>query len=375
MGICSRHPCNEFTLVFRETRETVDIQQGTHRRHTRRRFFYKWISLFLFLIITTSVVITEVYLNLDTRGLIHKVLIGVVALPSRELNSAGSYLVEYPHEYHFTINQPEKCEQQKPFLVLIVPVVPHNRADRDIIRRTWGGERKVLGKVVTLFFLLGRQTGGEAEQVQQRVLQESKEHRDLIQSDFLDSYKNLTIKTMVMMEWLAAHCSSASYAMKIDSDIFLNLNNLITMLLLLPPQGDYMTGFVECEAVVLRNPSSKWYLPVELFPETYYPCYTLGLAYVFSLDLPQKLVEASRHVQALYIEDVYLGMCMSYLRIPPTYPQTWNSFSFSPLPYDRCIYSEIIATTTPEYTDRLWVWSDFKSPGPLCQRDDTVQPF
>ncbi|XP_056134950.1 beta-1,3-galactosyltransferase 1-like [Lampris incognitus] len=275
------------------------------------------------------------------------------------------YLVEYPSEYHFVINQPRKCQQQNPFLVLMVPVAPQNRADRDVIRSTWGSERVVLGKAVSLFFLLGQPTVDGADQIQQQVRQESEEKRDLLQADFLDCYKNLTIKTMVMLEWLDAHCSTASYAMKIDSDMFLNLQNLVKMLLNAPKEN-YMTGLVAQGASVLRQPTSKWFLPADLFPESQYPPYALGLGYILSLDLTTKLVEASRHVKALYIEDVYLGLCMRYLHILPTNPKDWNWFHVFPLAYSRCAYSKIIATTTASETDRVSIWKDFKRPGPFC---------
>ncbi|XP_022605331.1 beta-1,3-galactosyltransferase 1-like [Seriola dumerili] len=279
--------------------------------------------------------------------------------------SPGPYLVEYPSEYHFITNEPQKCEQQKPFLVLVVPVAPQNRAHRDIIRNSWGGESLILGRVVSLFFLLGLHTGEGGEQLKEQLLQESKEHQDLIQSDFVDCYKNLTIKTMVMLEWLDSYCSSASYAMKIDSDMFLNVPNLINMLIS-APKTNYMTGLVARGGAVLRDPTSKWFLPVEIYPHSVYPRYALGLGYIFSLDLTKKLVEASRHVKAVYIEDVYLGLCMQHLGIPPTNPPDWGYFNVFPVPYSRCAYSRLIATTTQENVDRMWIWKDLKKPGRDC---------
>ncbi|KAG7483126.1 beta-1,3-galactosyltransferase 1-like [Solea senegalensis] len=169
--------------------------------------------------------------------------------------SPGPYLVEYPYQYHFIMNEPQKCAEQKPFVVLMVPVAPQNRAHRDVVRKTWGSESVVLDKVVTVIFLLGLYTGEGGEQLREQLLQESNEHRDLIQSDFVDCYKNLTIKTMVMMEWLDAYCSNASYAMKIDSDMFLNVPRLVTMLSN-APKSNYMTGYVERGAIVQRNPRS-----------------------------------------------------------------------------------------------------------------------
>ncbi|XP_043961300.1 beta-1,3-galactosyltransferase 1-like [Gambusia affinis] len=279
--------------------------------------------------------------------------------------SPGPYLVEYPYEYHFTINEELKCKQENPFVVLMVQVAPRNRAHRDIVRNSWGSEKLVNNQVVALVFLLGMQTGDDAEQVHRQLLQESREHHDLIQGDFVDCYKNLTIKTMVMLEWLNSYCSSAAYAMKIDSDMFLNVPNLVN-LLLKAPRTNYMTGLVTHAERVSRDPNFKFYMPVDLMSEDVYPPYAYGLGYILSLDLTKKLVEASRHVKALYIEDVYLGLCMRQLGIRPTDPPDWNLFHLRALSYSRCEFSKIIATTTLENMDLLWTWRDFKKPGPYC---------
>ncbi|XP_010901329.4 beta-1,3-galactosyltransferase 1-like [Esox lucius] len=279
--------------------------------------------------------------------------------------SPGPYHVEYPHEYHFLLDEPEKCREENPFLVLIVPVEPFNRQARDAIRSTWGSEKQVLGKEVRLFFLVALPRGDGAELVMKQLLQESRERRDLLQSDFIDCYKNLTIKTMVMMEWLSSRCPNASYAMKIDSDMFLNVNTLVDMVLHAREQN-YMTGLVARWGAVLRDPSSKWYLPKREFPENIYPPYALGLGYVFSMDLPRKLVEASRHVKAVYIEDVYLGLCMRHLGIQPTDPPAGNLFNVLPVHYNRCVYSRLVATTTYSLIDQVNAWRDLHKPGPPC---------
>ncbi|KAM4593530.1 beta-1,3-galactosyltransferase 1-like isoform 1-T2 [Odontesthes bonariensis] len=279
--------------------------------------------------------------------------------------SPGPYVVEYPYEYSFTINEPHKCEPEQPFVILMVQVAPNNRAHRDVIRSTWGAEGLVAGKVVKLVFLLGRKTGDGAEQLQEQLRQESAEHHDLIQSDFIDCYKNLTIKSMVMLEWLDTFCPGTSYAMKIDSDMFLNVPNLVDMLLR-APKTNYMTGLVAYGGPVLRDKGSKWYLPAEIFSPSVYPPYALGLGYILSVDLPKKLIGASRHVRALYIEDVYLGLCMQYLGINPTNPPSGNHFHVIPLSYNRCTFSQIVATTLVPDVDRMWLWKDFKRTDPYC---------
>ena len=218
--------------------------------------------------------------------------------------------------------------------------------------------------MVSVFFLLGHPSVGNATKIQQQVMKESEEYGDLLQSDFLDCYKNLTIKTMVMMEWLQRYCSNATYAMKIDSDMFLNVPNLISMLTT-AKRENYLTGLVAHGAAVLRNKRAKWYLPTSAFPESRFPPYALGLGYVFSLDLPTKILEASRHVRTVYIEDVYVGLCMRHLHILPTDPPA-GKFHVFPLKYNRCSFSRIIATTISPTTNVRVNWKEFTRPGPYC---------
>ncbi len=103
------------------------------------------------------------------------------------------------------------------------------------------------------------------------MIQESETHHDILQSNFLDSYNNLTIKTMVMFEWLSYRCPNTSYAMKVDADMFLNVHKLVDMLLK-APRHRYMTGIVTRFAFVCRDNSSKWFMPVSVFSESMYRC-------------------------------------------------------------------------------------------------------
>ncbi|KAK5614366.1 hypothetical protein CRENBAI_000606 [Crenichthys baileyi] len=240
--------------------------------------------------------------------------------------------------------KPETTRQAPPPYVSPGPYLVEYPYDT---RCTCGTEKLVHGQVVRLFFLLGTQTGDNPQQVHQQLLQESKDHHDLIQSNFVDCYKNLTIKTMVMLEWLNSFCSNTTYAMKIDSDMFLNVPNLVTVLLN-APRTNYMTSLVAHGGRVSRNPKSKFYVAVDILSDPVYPLCALGLGYVVSLDLTKKLIEAARHVKALYIEDVYLGLCMRHLGIRPTDPPNRFYFHVFPIKYNRCGYSKIIATTTRE---------------------------
>ncbi|XP_059201597.1 beta-1,3-galactosyltransferase 1-like [Centropristis striata] len=280
----------------------------------------------------------------------------VDSIPAAE---PSPFFVTYPHQYTFILDEPHRCLQESPFLVLMIPVAPHNREARDTIRNTWGKETKVLGRVINHYFLLGLNDGTET--VKDQVLQESQKHHDILQSDFLDSYKNLTIKTMVMFEWLSSHCPNTSYAMKVDSDMFLNVHNLVGMLLEAPRQL-YLTGQVARGAAVLRDHTSKWFLPVSAYPDPSYPPYALGLGYVFSLDLPKKILEASAHVKAVYIEDVYVGLCMRHLGIPLTDPPRGDLFqTFKPHATSDCHWTSVITTILYNSNQLSGAWGDYQT--------------
>ncbi|XP_061107903.1 beta-1,3-galactosyltransferase 2-like [Conger conger] len=288
--------------------------------------------------------------------------------PEFQWETLGPYHVAYPRNYVFVLDEPDACSTEKPFLVLIVPVAVKNRVARNTIRRTWGNESLVLGKAVRLFFLLGLPSGKGSEQLQADVEKERKEHHDLLQSNFLDSYRNLTIKTMMMLEWVASRCRNASFAMKIDSDIFLNVHNLVKMLLdPKTPKQNYITGHLARNAVVLRNKNSKWYLPADVYPDPRYPPYVFGMGYVFSTDLPKKLVDVSKRMKPLFLEDVHLGICLKQLGIQPKEPPSPSLFKvYMPGPYNRCHYASIITAIVSNPAKLLRYWEDLHKSNTTC---------
>uniref|UniRef100_A0A3Q3IPQ1 Hexosyltransferase n=1 Tax=Monopterus albus TaxID=43700 RepID=A0A3Q3IPQ1_MONAL len=280
----------------------------------------------------------------------------------------GPYHVAYPRNYKVIMDDTPSCKTTTPFLILMVPVAPGDVAARDTIRKTWGGEKQVLGKLVKTLFILGLPGGADAQQQQEKLRQESQQHHDLIQSNFQDSYRNLTIKTMVMLEWLVAHCVNASYVIKVDSDVLLHVRNLVK--LLLDPstaKQNYITGVVWWHSPVLRNPFNKFYMPRDVIAEAEYPPYPLGMAYVMSLDLPGKILGVSSQIKPIYIEDAYLGMCLKRLGIPPTDPPEQTLFIVDPShPLSSCSLSKVIATTTTSASQMISYWERSRQPEAKC---------
>ncbi|XP_043971452.1 beta-1,3-galactosyltransferase 2-like [Gambusia affinis] len=273
------------------------------------------------------------------------------------------YHEAYPHNYRFVMENAEVCKVNSPFLVLMVPVAPKDVLARDAIRATWGKDRVVQGETVLTLFVLGLDKSYDVEKLQR----ENQEHDDLIQSNFLDTYRNLTIKTMVIMDWLATRCPAAAYAMKVDSDMFLNVDNLVIMLKKPGiPHNNYLTGMLKGNVPVIRDKNSKWYVPEELYPEPRYPTYPLGMGYVFSNDLPAKLVEVSKSIKPFNIEDAYIGMCIKILGLSLTSPPDYSQFRDYNTRYDRCEFSKVITYILGSSEQLIHYWTDYKKPGPHC---------
>jgi len=124
-----------------------------------------------------------------------------------------------PHKFRYILNEPEYCGvgEVVNLLILVASAVRH-RDNRDAIRATWGASehlRKYNAKVV---FLLG-----QGEESQTEVMEESKMHNDIVQEDFKDTYRNLTLKTVMGLKWSAIFCPQAKHVMKTDDDIFVNV--------------------------------------------------------------------------------------------------------------------------------------------------------
>ncbi|XP_054876472.1 beta-1,3-galactosyltransferase 2 [Poeciliopsis prolifica] len=271
---------------------------------------------------------------------------------------AEEYRLISPLTYRYLLNQPQVCQGRSPFLVFLVPVAPQEAEARQAVRRTWGAPGR---DSLTLFFS-GLPKGALLSPLQRVLEKESQQHGDIIQMDFLDSYQNLTIKTMMMMKWLADHCPNSFYAMKVDSDIFVNVFYLIQRLRSSPRVG-FITGSVIWDGSPRRDPSSKWYLSKELYLEDDFPPYVSGAGYVFSTDLAAKISWASRFVRVIPLEDVYVGLCLRVLGVRPVYsyslPRFRNLFEVRKLEYDRCTFAELIIVNKFKPAELLRMWQDF----------------
>uniref|UniRef100_A0A8C5T0W5 Hexosyltransferase n=1 Tax=Malurus cyaneus samueli TaxID=2593467 RepID=A0A8C5T0W5_9PASS len=204
------------------------------------------------------------------------------------------------------------CHQNPPFLVLLVASSFWQVDARMAIRHTWGRERMVAGKRLVTFFLLG--SAGDAGQ-QADIAAESLRHRDIIQKNFTDTYYNLTLKTMMGIEWIHRFCSQSSFVMKTDTDVFVNVFYLTELLLRKKRTTGFFTGFLKLHEYPIRRRGSKWYVSREEYPGKTYPPFCSGTGYVLSSDVASRIYNISESVSFIKLEDVFIGLCLAKLKI------------------------------------------------------------
>lgn len=267
---------------------------------------------------------------------------------------------------------PLVCQRAKPYLITMVTSAPANQRARQAIRDTWGGEVEVRGlRVMTLFMVGVASDPGLAK----LLIVEAREQGDLIQGRFLDTYSNLTLKTLSLLGWARRFCPQAHFMAKVDDDVLFNPSSLLHFLNKSRnpyEQGDLYLGRVHLSVAPDRDPDSKHYLPAGAYPSSVFPDYCSGTAYVLSRSALLKIslaASASPLSTPLPPEDVFVGLCA---RAAGVLPSHCPFFSGGPgVPYGRCCYQAMVSIHHIPPREMLQYWADVHSSPPcswLSQR-------
>ena len=209
------------------------------------------------------------------------------------------------HRYNFLLNNKHACNGNV-FVVALVHSAPHKKTERQDIRNTWGSVRFYSGAVIVPLFLLAK---SENTTLQKLVIKESEIYRDIIQGNFIDSYRNLTYKNVMGLHWVRNYCANAKFFLKTDDDTMVDIYHLIHFLFQKSPDGN-LEDFLYCSTFKNQGPrrvkGDKWFVSEAQYPYRKYPPYCEGFAYVMSSDVTKKLYEASTLVKLYWIDDVYV---------------------------------------------------------------------
>ncbi|ALC43365.1 CG11357 [Drosophila busckii] len=234
--------------------------------------------------------------------------------------NADTQLIDL-HNFAYLMTQ-EPCATHIQALVL-VHTAPRNAEKRALIRQTWGSQRMSShGSPLRVIFLLGAVPQAQ-QQLQHALKHENARHKDMVQGNFQDAYRNMTYKHVMALKWFTQNCAQAQLLIKVDDDVFVNTPQLIKLLrepnsnqttatsgtalrMLLQQRRDLMFCRPVSGSRVKRSYRSKWRVSFSEYAASYYPTYCPGFAIVYSADVVQRLYQAAQLSNYFWVDDVHI---------------------------------------------------------------------
>ncbi|KAK3098737.1 hypothetical protein FSP39_022574 [Pinctada imbricata] len=173
---------------------------------------------------------------------------------------------------------------------------------RKFIRRTWGRKVKV-GSKMRLVFVVGK---SENNLEMSGIQEENNSHHDIIQANFIDTYRNLTLKSLALFRWTDRYCRNAKHILKIDSDMKIDLSKLMTVLQTTKIPDRFICGYLLVNHSVVRHLDSKWYVPFDTYPNEHFPNYCQGAAYITTHRIGRRIARVSVPPNPFPIDDAYI---------------------------------------------------------------------
>lgn len=261
----------------------------------------------------------------------------------------------------YIINSSEACAHREIFLLVLIFSKPENASRRNTIRQTWANTTNIRGFNTVILFVLGKPS---SEATQLEIIKESQEHQDLIEGAFLDLPRNQTLKTATAVEWIVTFCPVARFILKTDEEMFVNLENLVDYLLSLRTHlEDIYLGRVVHQEVPNRDPESPRFVPLQLYPEKYYPDYCSATAFVISQDVARVIYVTSHEVPLSMPPGVFVGICTKNAGVSPIHSSRFSGKKH--IQYNRCCYKFIFTSAVSRDSELVQEWKEIND-GKTC---------
>ena len=217
----------------------------------------------------------------------------------------------FERPYPFIFNSQKVCQSPHNTtidLLIFIFTTKSRQQRRDAIRETWATHsRNNTNPKFRYVFLVGFSD----KESESELLRENEYHQDMAMQQFKDSYRNLTLKTMMGIEWHVKFCSQAKFVMKTDDDVYVNVESVLEVIKR-DDLKEKVFGYCNLNAFPMRG-SSKWAATIWEYPGSKYPGYCSGTGYVMSGTIAKAIYNISRHVPFFFLEDVYVSLCVDRL--------------------------------------------------------------
>lgn len=245
-------------------------------------------------------------------------------------------------------------------LLILITTAPSHQEARLAIRQTWG--HYGIRRDVAIAFMLGKTQDPVKEE---QLDQENYIYGDLIRGHFIDSYNNLTLKTISMLEWVDKYCQKASFILKTDDDMFINVPKLLGFIEKRSKDTRTIYGRLAKKWKPIRNKKSKYYVSTKQYYPPVFPQFTTGPAYLMTSDCIHDLYTKSLNQTYLKLEDVFTTGIVAHLsNIKRVHV---NEFFNRRIVFNPCNVKKSISIHMVKSNEQFDLWKKLQDPTTKCK--------
>ena len=179
-----------------------------------------------------------------------------------------------------------------------------NSDNRKVIRETWANKESLNKYSMDYVFVLGISSNVEENRA---IVWEAELFGDIVQANFMDTYGNLSLKTLAAFKWVSLHFKQADVFFKTDDDMWINTMVIKDTLNSKSVEDQSIFGNCFGSGYPHRSPTSKWYTPYRYYPHRWYPSFCLGSAFILKTSTIQMILSSSKKLPFFHIEDVFIS--------------------------------------------------------------------
>jgi len=194
-------------------------------------------------------------------------------------------------------------------MVTFIKSKASNTEIRNFLRRTWTSIKYTRNGILMYVFVVGLPKSNETLDL---IEKESKYHKDILMIDEEDSYKNIARKTLASMQWASENLPSSYLYSSGDDDMMIDVAALDDNIMKIIntkshlPCFPFICIFKMTSKWVFRDPKSKYYVPFDEYPDTYWPRGCNGGFYTTNVAMVTKIWGRANEERIIRMDDIWI---------------------------------------------------------------------
>lgn len=172
------------------------------------------------------------------------------------------------------------------------------------------------------------------EKVNIALRKEHENHSNILQTNFIDSYRNLTLKSYSYANYVRKNCTNVKAILKVDDDISWNVEKVLNFLEEIDPRENVLYCQTVLKPWVERQENKRWYVSREVYPHEFFPEYCLSPFYAGTPVTFASLYSATSAVNHVWLDDVFSAGIVAQ--------KAGVTFRYLPINYERGTYEPFL---------------------------------